>query len=336
MSSETAWIRVRMRRRSVSSFVSPGPRVPMPPPSRDSAAPGPDEPRQQILELRELHLQLAFAGPRAPGKDVENELRAIDDLPADLLFDLPQLRRRQLVVEDDDVDVGFGGGGGQRGDLAGAEKRRRIRLGALLHHPQHHLGARGFGEAGELVERSLGIEPARPARNQADERRALAPAAPRGCRGSRRAIGRASRRRVVVIEIEPCLYIVPRNRACPDELRHGAGDVDDRRGCAARRRARVDQQIHIVAERPLDFVGIRRRRLAAAVGAGRGDGPLGAPADRACDVVRGNAHADASGAAGDVAGQRRRRGHEQRQRTRPELLGQPPAVRRQRTEARRT
>ena len=34
-------MRVRIRRRSVSSLVSPGPRVPMPPPSRDSAAPAP-------------------------------------------------------------------------------------------------------------------------------------------------------------------------------------------------------------------------------------------------------------------------------------------------------
>ncbi len=37
----TDWMRCRMRRRSVSSFVSPGPRVPMPPPSRDSITPLP-------------------------------------------------------------------------------------------------------------------------------------------------------------------------------------------------------------------------------------------------------------------------------------------------------
>ena len=37
ISSERMLIRCRIRRRSVSSLVSPGPRVPMPPPSRDSA-----------------------------------------------------------------------------------------------------------------------------------------------------------------------------------------------------------------------------------------------------------------------------------------------------------
>ena len=107
-----------MRRRSVSSLVSPGPRVPMPPPSRDSAVAGADQPRQQVLQLRQLDLQLAFARARAPREDVEDELRAIDDLAADRLFDVPQLRRRQLVVEDDDVDVGLGARGGERLDLA--------------------------------------------------------------------------------------------------------------------------------------------------------------------------------------------------------------------------
>ena len=39
-----------------------------------------DQARQQVLQLRQLDLQLAFAGARAAGEDVENQLRAIDDL----------------------------------------------------------------------------------------------------------------------------------------------------------------------------------------------------------------------------------------------------------------
>ena len=224
----------------------------MPPPSRDSAVAGPDEPRQQVLELRELHLQLAFARPRPPREDVENELRAIDDLPADLLFDLPKLRRRQLVVEHDDVDVGLGGGGGQRGDLAGAEKRRGIRLRALLQHAQHHLGARGLGQAGQLVERSLGIEPARTARDQADERRALAPRYPPGMPGL--PAGTVALRRVSRSRLSHACISSQGIAPARTSRGTGTGDVDDRRRRAARRRARVDQQIDIVAERPLDFV----------------------------------------------------------------------------------
>jgi hypothetical protein len=40
-----------------------------------------DQPRHQILQLREFDLQLAFARARAPRKNVEDELRAIDHLP---------------------------------------------------------------------------------------------------------------------------------------------------------------------------------------------------------------------------------------------------------------
>ena len=86
----------------------------MPPPSRDSAAPAPDETGQHVLELRQLDLPLAFARARAPGKNVQDQLRPIDDLALQLLLELPQLSRRQLVVEDDDVDVRVRTGGGER------------------------------------------------------------------------------------------------------------------------------------------------------------------------------------------------------------------------------
>ena len=88
-----------------------------------------DQPRQQVFELRELDLPLAFARARTPREDVENELRAVDDLPLDARFDLAQLRRRQLVVEDDGVDVGLGAGGRQEVELAAPEKRRGIGRG---------------------------------------------------------------------------------------------------------------------------------------------------------------------------------------------------------------
>ena len=42
---------------------------------------GANQARQQILQLRQLHLELALASLRAPRKDVQNQLRAIDDLP---------------------------------------------------------------------------------------------------------------------------------------------------------------------------------------------------------------------------------------------------------------
>src|SRR5207253_4821123 len=136
---------------------------------------GADQPRQQVLQLRELDLQLAFARARPAREDVENQLRAVDDLAPDLFLDLPQLCGRQLAVEDHDVHAGLRGGCGQRFDFAGAEIRGRIRFRPLLQHAEHDVGAGRIGEAGELLERALRFVAPRAPGNQADERGALAP-----------------------------------------------------------------------------------------------------------------------------------------------------------------
>ena len=70
--------RTLINRRSVSSFVSPGPRVPIPPPSCDIDLPLPGKPRQLILQLRQLDLQHTLASPRMASKDVQNQLRPVD------------------------------------------------------------------------------------------------------------------------------------------------------------------------------------------------------------------------------------------------------------------
>ena len=68
-----------MRRRSTSSCVSPGPRVPMPPPQPREVRPHARETRQHVLELRQLHLEPGLARARAAGEDVEDELAPVDD-----------------------------------------------------------------------------------------------------------------------------------------------------------------------------------------------------------------------------------------------------------------
>ena len=146
---------------------------------------GAHQPRQQIFQLRKLHLQLALACLRAAREDIKDQLCAVDDLTADPFFDLPELRRRQLVVEDDHVDVGFGGRGREHLNLAGTEKGRWIRLRALLQYAQHDVGPRRLREAGELVERSIRFEPPGAAGNQAHQRGALGSPYARPARCSR-------------------------------------------------------------------------------------------------------------------------------------------------------
>ena len=61
------------------------------------------QPRQQVLQLRQLDLQLAGQAVGALREDVENELAAIDHLDLERALEVALLRRRQRVVEDGDV-----------------------------------------------------------------------------------------------------------------------------------------------------------------------------------------------------------------------------------------
>ena len=53
-----------------------------------------------VLELRNLDLQLGGMGRGTSSEDVENEFASIDDLAGRLAFDVPDLSRCQVVVED--------------------------------------------------------------------------------------------------------------------------------------------------------------------------------------------------------------------------------------------
>ncbi len=77
----------------------------MPPPSCDMDLPLPGEPREHVFELRQLDLKLALAGPGVPGKDVENELGPVEHAAGKRGFQVAQLRRRKVVVEEDQVGL---------------------------------------------------------------------------------------------------------------------------------------------------------------------------------------------------------------------------------------
>src|SRR6185436_2467129 len=109
----------------------------------------------------------------APREDVEDQLRAIDDDAIEGGLEVAQLRRRELVVEDDEVGARLGARGGERLHLPAAEKRRGIRLRPLLLHAQHDVGAGSVRESGQLVERMFGIEVPRRVLEETDERRSF-------------------------------------------------------------------------------------------------------------------------------------------------------------------
>src|SRR5262249_59070751 len=57
------------------------------------------EPRQRVLELRQLDLQATLTRPRTPGKDVEDQLAPVHDLPLHRLLQVLHLPRREGCAE---------------------------------------------------------------------------------------------------------------------------------------------------------------------------------------------------------------------------------------------
>ena len=111
-------------RRSSSICVSPGPpRMPMPPRLALEVGPAPHQPRRQVLQLRQLDLQLALVAARALREDLEDQLVRSTTRHVEVALEVALLRRRQRLVEDD--DVGARCSRGQRLDLVGLAACRR-------------------------------------------------------------------------------------------------------------------------------------------------------------------------------------------------------------------
>jgi hypothetical protein len=121
-------------------------------------APLAGESRQEILVLRQLDLQAAFAGAGASGEDVEDEGSAVEDLDGEGVFEVALLSRAELIVEDHEGVVELGALGFQLGQLALADVGGRVGLFELLDGAADDAGAGGVGEEGELIEGGLAGE----------------------------------------------------------------------------------------------------------------------------------------------------------------------------------
>jgi hypothetical protein len=100
------------------------------------------EARHGVLELGELHLELAVAALGALGEDVQNELRAIDDLEIGVLCDGARLRRRKLPVKDKDAGVELDRAHNDLFELALSHDELRVHVVAHLDDAIDHVGAR--------------------------------------------------------------------------------------------------------------------------------------------------------------------------------------------------
>src|SRR5215472_15375626 len=100
----------------------------------------PRQARQQIIQLRQLHLELSFPRSCASGEDVEDKLCAVDDFEAKGLFEVSKLSGREVVIKD---DAGGAGAVCQRAsffDFAPADQCGGIRPRRALQQAAQHLG----------------------------------------------------------------------------------------------------------------------------------------------------------------------------------------------------
>ena len=111
------------------------------------------KPREDVFELSEFDLEFAFTRAGAAGKDVEDELSAIDDAHFQLLFEVAELGGRKVVIDDDKVGVQGCGFGGDLLDLAAADQSGGFGLGAELEMSGDDLGARADGESAQFGQR---------------------------------------------------------------------------------------------------------------------------------------------------------------------------------------
>ena len=114
--------------------------------------------RQKIIQLRQFDLQFSFAGAGAAGKNIQDQLRAVQDLYVQLFFQIALLGGRKLAIEDHrgrvvQADLGF-----QILHFAGAYEGSGIGARTGLDLGFDNFSARRFGQRGELLERVFGAD----------------------------------------------------------------------------------------------------------------------------------------------------------------------------------
>ena len=166
-------IRRSTRRRSSSNCFSPGPRRPDPLLLPREVRPHPLQPRHGVFQLGQFDRQPGLVRLGPPGENVEDQLRAVEDLYARDPLEVADLSRAEVVVEDDHVGVAGRRQRGQLFDLAFAEVGRGVGGLAALNQLPDDAGAGRVGQPFKLLQRRI-VVAAVAGQEHADEHRGLA------------------------------------------------------------------------------------------------------------------------------------------------------------------
>ena len=104
------------------------------------------QPRQAVAQLGQLDLEPGLGGLRPLGEDVHDQLAAIDHGFVRDLLNVAFLRRAQVVVGDDEVDIEFLRALGGLGNLSRSDPGRRVGAVELLDQAVKYLDVSGFRE----------------------------------------------------------------------------------------------------------------------------------------------------------------------------------------------
>jgi hypothetical protein len=130
-----------------------------------------DKARHGVFQLRQLDLKFSLRAHRVERENVEDEHTSVDDAHtiSEPLFDVFDLRRRKLAVENDRVHLAAVAQRFQFLELAASNVRRGVGVLFLLYHFGVYLSARRVGKTSELAERRFVLALVRSFRHDRDQ-----------------------------------------------------------------------------------------------------------------------------------------------------------------------
>ena len=114
-----------------------------------------DQPGQQILVLGQLHLEASLPGLSPLGENIQNESTSVDDLHTQKLRKHTDLRRRQVIVKDDQSGTLQSHHGLDLLYLALADEAVGVGLIPALEDAAHHLAPGCLHQRGQLLQALL-------------------------------------------------------------------------------------------------------------------------------------------------------------------------------------